>query len=116
MFNNRFMCSKAPKCGMEYQKKISIPLLDRFSLDVELQDIDASSLIDSKEVDDSQIIQDTAPNAANQQKEGFANTNISFNAEIDAQSLSKFCIMDKEISKILKQALQKNTSIRQRIS
>ena len=49
-------CSKAPRCGQDYQSKISGPLLDRFDLRVDVSAVKVSDLIHAPKGTDSATI------------------------------------------------------------
>jgi magnesium chelatase family protein len=46
-------CGKAPKCAVEYQSKISGPLLDRIDIHIEVAAMDTLSMIDTQAAEPS---------------------------------------------------------------
>lgn len=95
-------CSKAPKCAVEYQQKLSGPLLDRIDLHVEVPAQNPLDAYNKKESESSAKIKARVLSAHEIQKERYKNTNIKNNADIEGEALEKFCVMDSEAKEILR--------------
>lgn len=94
-------CSKAPKCGEEYQKKISGPILDRFDLFVEVHTVPEyeHSLVDNNEP--SSEIRKRVIRARNLQLERFKNTPYKTNSDLEGDLLYSHTKIDKESKNLL---------------
>ncbi|OYW13757.1 MAG: AAA family ATPase, partial [Rhodospirillales bacterium 12-54-5] len=77
-------CSKAPKCGGEYQEKISGPLLDRIDLHVEVPAIDTLSMLVPEVAESSAVVAKRVARARDMQARRFAahGLTVRTNAEV----------------------------------
>jgi len=98
-------CVCSPRSITQYRKRISGPLLDRFDLIIEVPNLDATTLIHSVEAESSNNIRRRVIAARKLQSIRFKNTTIINNAEIQVSGLEKWCNLDKESKKLLKQAI-----------
>lgn len=106
-------CSKAPKCGEEYQNKISGPILDRFDLFVEVNTIPEyeHGLVDNNET--SAEIRQRVIQARNIQSQRLKDMNFKTNSRLEGDSLYSFTKLDKDGKELLtKFAKQKSISMR----
>ncbi len=108
-------CKKAPDCAVDYQNKISGPLLDRIDIVVNVGAIDIFSATTLPKGESSEIILDRVLKARNLQKERYSNeeemTNLpKINAKISGKILEKFCELDSECQKILQTSVEKMQS------
>ncbi|MGI4776257.1 MAG: YifB family Mg chelatase-like AAA ATPase [Janthinobacterium lividum] len=88
------MCAKAPKCGSDYQMKISGPILDRFDLHIEvgsLEPYNYDGLI-SYEEESSQLVLERVERARKIQSARFEGYNIRTNNRLDGQLLIDYAI------------------------
>lgn len=77
-------CGKAPRCGMDYQSKISGPLLDRIDLTIELPAIDTLDMLSRKAGEPSSVIAKRVSLARERQRERFAKLHVPFRTNADA--------------------------------
>jgi magnesium chelatase family protein len=100
-------CSKAPKCGEEYQSRISGPLLDRFDICVDVPPINTSDLHDNDEEESSEKVAQRVAAARDIQLDRYKGTGIKINAHIDGELLNKTVILNPECKNLLQQAMEK---------
>ncbi|MBP9792146.1 MAG: YifB family Mg chelatase-like AAA ATPase [Rickettsiales bacterium] len=106
-------CSKAPKCGEEYQNKISGPIIDRFDLFVEVHTVPEyeHSLVEKNET--SEEIKQRVIKARIFQKERFEKASYKTNASLDGDLLYSNTKIDDD-SKNLLNSFAKKMSISMR--
>ena len=92
---------------MKYRKKISGPLLDRIDIHIEVTSLSPNLLFEDKEEEPSKKIRERVISAWKIQQERFKNENINFNGHMDTSQIKKYCVMDDEAKKILKNAIEK---------
>ena len=107
-------CSKAPKCAVEYQSKISGPLNDRIDIHIEVPYIDVLSYNKYKDTEKSKTIKERVILARKVQEHRYG---TSFNnATISEEAATKFLIPNKSGKTLLEKALKgKNISAREYI-
>ena len=97
-------CSRAPRCAVDYQSRVSGPLLDRIDLHVEVDPVSARDLALPPPAEGSeQVAQRVACARAIQSRrlEGSGQRN---NAELDGAMLEKFATPDAAAQALLMQA------------
>ncbi len=77
-------CGRAPRCGEDYQGKISGPLLDRIDLTVEVQPIPPSELSRAPPGEASAVVAARVARARQAQRARFGEGGAATNAEADA--------------------------------
>lgn len=92
---------------LKYRKKISGPLLDRIDIHIEVTSLSPNLLFEDKEEEPSKKIRERVISAWKIQQERFKNDNINFNGHMDTSQIKKYCVMDDEAKKILKNAIEK---------
>ena len=103
-------CTCTPQEIKKYRKKISGPILDRIDLHVEVPIVDASDLSEGNHKglplqNGSSEIRERIIRAREKQKSRFAGENIFVNAEMKNEHIKKYCLLSKEASQILTQAV-----------
>ena len=84
-------CSLAPKCGNDYMKKISGPLLDRMDIFIDVPEVTLPDFIQSKEdMETSECIKKRVSAARAIQEERYKDASAKTNAEISGQELEKY--------------------------
>ena len=101
-------CTKAPRCGSDYQNKLSGPLLDRIDIQVEMQAVPVTEL-SSSGGDSSQIVAERVGQARSIQAERFgkASENISVNAQVSGDLLEKTMVLNDPAKALLTQCAEK---------
>lgn len=95
-------CNCTPEMIKKYIGKISGPLLDRIDIHVEVSSIKYDKLSSNKKEETSCQIKNRVNNARNIQKKRYAKYGIFCNADMTPQLIEKFCVLDKECERILK--------------
>ncbi|WP_341764276.1 YifB family Mg chelatase-like AAA ATPase [Candidatus Tisiphia endosymbiont of Beris chalybata] len=102
-------CSKAPKCGSDYQMKISGPIMDRFDLHIEVGSSDAYNyhLIDTQGIESSKQIAARVEQAREMQLARYEGYNIKTNNRLDGQLLIEYALPVDEGKDLLNEAATK---------
>ncbi len=95
-------CTKAPRCGIDYQAKLSGPLLDRIDLQVDVPAVSISDL-SSEGGEGSAQVRARVTNARHIQQERQGKTN----AALPAEMLEGVCSLSSEIQGLLNDAANK---------
>ncbi|GHT90591.1 ATPase AAA [Alphaproteobacteria bacterium] len=86
-------CNQAPKCGKDYLRKISGPLLDRIDIFLDVPDVKISDFAQSKEdIESSSAIRKRVMSARDIQANRYEGMPIKTNAEADGQELEKYIV------------------------
>ncbi|WP_284126478.1 YifB family Mg chelatase-like AAA ATPase [Parerythrobacter aestuarii] len=99
-------CSRAPKCAIDYQAKISGPMLDRIDLHVEVDPVSAADLALPPPAEGSAQVAARVAQARARQTARFAETGARTNAELDGDGLERFATPDEAGRKLLMQAAE----------
>jgi magnesium chelatase family protein len=81
-------CSRAPRCGEDYQGKISGPLLDRIDLTVEVQPVPPSELARAPAGETSAAVAARVAAARESQRRRYGSDGPASNAEADVKHLA----------------------------
>ncbi|WP_375333101.1 YifB family Mg chelatase-like AAA ATPase [Candidatus Tisiphia endosymbiont of Psammoecus bipunctatus] len=102
-------CSKAPKCGSDYQMRISGPIMDRFDLHIEVGSIDSYNynLIEDDTEEESGQIANRVEMARNIQQTRYEGYNIKTNNRLDGQLLIEHALPVDEGKDLLNEAATK---------
>jgi magnesium chelatase family protein len=88
-------CGRAPKCGQDYQAKISGPLFDRIDIHVEVPAVQASDLSLPPARENSAVVRSRVIAARQVQADRYAGvSDISVNARSEGALLDKVAIPD----------------------
>ena len=97
-------------CSMQtisrYQKRISGPLLDRIDINVEVPRVDVDKLTADRLGERSEAIRARVEAAREVQRERFADTPLSCNADMGPTEVRKICRLDEEGRGLVKAAMQ----------
>lgn len=102
-------CNKAPKCGQDYQNKISGPIMDRFDIHIEVPAAnfyDSGFTKSSNNITSSMIASQVAE-ARRIQQERFDGYGIRTNAELDGQILIDFAMPNDKGKELLNNVANK---------
>ncbi|MBR3804166.1 MAG: YifB family Mg chelatase-like AAA ATPase [Clostridia bacterium] len=98
-----------------YRAKISGPLLDRIDLQISVDGVLYSDLVDDKKEETSAEVRRRVNMARLIQRERFALDGVKFNAEMGEKHIKKYCQLDRECEEIIKSAFNSlNLSARAR--
>lgn len=99
-------CNKAPKCAVEYQGKISGPLLDRIDLHVEVPAMDTLSMLTHETAEPSASVAARVARARANQHRRFAEAGVQArtNAEVSGEALQRMVPLDTATRALLEDA------------
>ncbi len=90
-----------------YKKKISGPLLDRIDMHIEVPRVDFTTLTKDESSENSILIRRRVDHARNIQRSRLKNTSLDCNANLDQNSIKKFCKLNKDCMDLIEQAVEK---------
>ncbi|MCC3860316.1 YifB family Mg chelatase-like AAA ATPase [Pseudemcibacter aquimaris] len=100
-------CSRVPKCAVDYQSKVSGPLMDRIDIHIEVPAVSAADLALPSATEGSEEVAIRVANAREIQQERYAGLDgVSCNAEVDGEELEKVTVLDEESREILMRAVE----------
>lgn len=105
-------CTKAPRCGLEYQNKLSGPLLDRIDLQVEVGAVSLSDLSKDADGEPSSIVAARVAKTRARQEEryaamGEAAKGVYTNAQASPDLLDQMAAMDEKTKAMLTGAAER---------
>ncbi len=100
-------CARVPKCGAEYQAKISGPLLDRIDIVIDVPQVSAADLSLPPPAETSADVAKRVAAARDIQAARFSGMSIRTNAEADGEMLEKMAALDEEGRKLMVDAADK---------
>ncbi len=89
-----------------YKKKLSGPILDRFDINIEIND-PPKNILSDKSLENYEEIFSKIKKAFLIQNQRFKNEKINKNADMDFDNIKKYCSLNKENQSILEQAREK---------
>lgn len=98
-------CNKAPRCGIDYQGKLSGPLLDRIDLHIEVNALSTQEVISMPKGESSKDVAQRVLNAREKQKKRFEQYGYKTNATVPYKLLSELTEIDDKATEILNQAM-----------
>jgi magnesium chelatase family protein len=101
-------CGKAPRCAVDYQSRISGPLLDRIDLTLEVPALETLDMLGRGQGEPSAAIAGRVEKARLMQKERFAGLGVNFrtNADVTGELLQHFAPQSAEAKDLLEQATE----------
>lgn len=105
-------CTKAPRCGGEYQNKLSGPLLDRIDIQVEVGAVSISDLSEAGDGEKSSIISARVLEARQRQEQRYKNfagayQSIWTNAQATTEILEEVAQMDSKTKEMFTNAAER---------
>lgn len=100
-------CTRAPRCGKDYQAKISGPLLDRIDIHIEVSDVSARDLTLPKSKETSKDVRARVNAARAIQAARYKDHNLRVNAEADGNLLEEVTQIDAKTRTFLADAIDK---------
>ena len=98
-------CLCSPSQLINYNKKISGPIIDRIDLFVEVPRINFDKLISNLPSEPSKAVKARVEKARAIQKERFKDTAFITNSEMTSEAVKQFCELNNESKNILRQAV-----------
>ncbi len=99
-------CSKAPRCGQDYQAKISGPMLDRIDIQVEVPAVSIGDL-DKTNAESSDSVAARVQRARDIQNDRFKDEDITVNAHANGELLEKQMVMESKAKELMTKAATK---------
>jgi magnesium chelatase family protein len=104
-------CTRAPKCAVDYQMKISGPLFDRIDLHVDVPQVSAQDLSLPPAADNSADVAMRVARARDIQTKRYKEHNnsdvVRTNAQLDGKLLEKLVVLDDKAQKLMTDAVDK---------
>jgi len=100
-------CSCSALQRINYQKKISGPIIDRIDMFVQVPRIKFEKLSSKQLSESSAKIRARVEKTRDIQRQRFIKSNILLNSEMTNQEIDKFCELDSKCQQLLKQAMTK---------
>ena len=108
-YPDRQRCTCTPEQIRRYWGKISLPLLDRIDICVQVERVSYENAV--KEPDENNHTSDDmrrrASGALEIQKARFRKENITYNGQMEGRTVNKYCILDREGQKLMEQAYER---------
>jgi magnesium chelatase family protein len=101
-------CGKAPRCAMDYQNKISGPLLDRFDMVIDVPEVPTLDMLSQAGGESSAVVAERVAAARDRQKARFAalHKHERTNAELTGEALHQMVVLDDKGRKLLERATE----------
>jgi magnesium chelatase family protein len=99
-------CTCSMSTISRYQKRISGPLLDRIDIHIEVPRVDYNKLTDERLGERSEAIRGRVERAREVQRQRFADTPLSCNADMGPTEVRKICRLDETGRGLVKAAMQ----------
>jgi len=100
-------CGRAPRCAVDYQAKISGPLIDRIDIHIEVNAVSAADLALPPPAEDSKAVAARVARARAVQRARFESPGIRTNAEAEGELLDRVASPDAGGLKLLTDAAEK---------
>lgn len=100
-------CNKAPRCGSDYQSKISGPFFDRIDMYLEVNTSLINEIINAKEAEDSKTVALRVQKARDLQAKRYEKFDIKNNAELHSKLIQEFAAPTIEAKQMLNEAAEK---------
>lgn len=99
-------CGRVPKCGIDYQSKISGPLLDRIDIAIEVNNVSAQDLSLPPPAEGSTDVAMRVAKARNIQRARYETETVRTNAEIEGELLDRVAKPDERGIQLLTAAAE----------
>ena len=99
-------CGRAPRCGSDYQGKISGPLLDRIDIHIKVPAVQYRELRSGAANEGSAEIRARVLAARERQHQRFAAEGIFTNAQMNTRQIRTYCELSPEAERMLERAMQ----------
>jgi len=100
-------CRCTPRQILNYRRKISVPILDRFDMDIYVKPVDVKKLSTEGSSESSNSIRKRVESAREIQSHRFVGCSINTNSEMNNRDIKKFCSVDMDTENLLKSFIAK---------
>ncbi len=101
-------CTKAPRCGTDYQSKISGPLMDRIDIHVDVPPVSVEDLQSAPNGETSESVAVRVDKARQIQAERYGLNEGILNARVQGRMLENITKMDAETQELLNKAVEQS--------
>jgi magnesium chelatase family protein len=98
-------CTCSQTNVVNYQNKISGPMMDRIDIHIEVPRVDVNKLTDFKPGEESKFIRARVNSARARQNERFNSMNIITNSQMSSEMVRRICMLSPEAGQLLKDAV-----------
>lgn len=98
-------CSCSPGTVTKYQRRISGPLMDRIDIHVEVPRVDYEKLSETRQGESSETVSRRVEAARQIQRERFAETSLTCNADMHPAQVRQFCNLDEACRSLMRAAM-----------
>lgn len=105
--DNSHRCNCTPHQVNRYAGKISGPLLDRMDIVIETSGVSYGDLTSNKVAEGSREIRQRVEKARQIQLERYKGTKFTFNSQLTASVIKRYCVLDNKSQRLLKDAYEK---------
>jgi magnesium chelatase family protein len=98
-------CTCSPGTVIKYQRRISGPLMDRIDIHVEVPRVDYEKLSDSRQGESSQTVSQRVETARELQRQRFAGTALTCNADMHPAEVRQFCQIGEDSRELMRSAM-----------
>lgn len=99
-------CTKAPRCGADYQSKISGPLMDRIDIHVDVPPVSVGDLQSAPSGESSELVAVRVDKARQMQAARYGESTVKINAHIQGKALEDITKMDSETQALLSRSVE----------
>ena len=96
-------CSKAPRCGEDYQSRVSGPLLDRFDVHIDMPMLNSAELFSTIPEEPSAVVAERVATARARQAARYGNPRVT-NANASTEQLTEGLPLEEAANALLQQA------------
>jgi magnesium chelatase family protein len=99
-------CGRAPKCALDYQARISGPLLDRFDIHIEVAAVSAQDLALPPPAEGTEAVAQRVAQARGIQRERYEGLKLRTNAEAEGELLDRVATPEPSGARLLADAAE----------
>jgi magnesium chelatase family protein len=98
-------CTCSPGTVIKYQRRISGPLMDRIDIHIEVPRVDYEKISDTRQGESSAVVNARVEAAREIQRQRFAGTPLTCNADMHPAEVRSFCSLDSECRTLMRAAM-----------
>jgi magnesium chelatase family protein len=98
-------CTCSPGTVTKYQRRISGPLMDRIDIHIEVPRVDYEKISDTRQGESSAVVNARVEAAREIQRQRFAGTSLTCNADMHPAEVRSFCSLDSDCRTLMRAAM-----------
>ena len=102
-YPDRRYCRCTPRQVLNYQSRLSGPILDRLDLFVRCDKVSYAMMAEEKKAESSAVVRERIRRVWELQKERFARKEYLFNGRMPAKDVERYCVLDGDSRALLKE-------------